>query len=706
MDRRSGNEGRGGARRPHPLTPVPVFTTACPRNCYSTCSFRVHVEDGRLRRIEAHPGNRAAPEGPCLKGLAYVERVSSPHRILHPLRRTPGGDFAPVSWNDALDEITDQLVRIREAHGPQSVLFYKASGTKGLLNQVGPAFWSLFGGYTTTYGDLCWPAGLEASRLTLGENKHNAPWDMENARLIVMWGKNPAETNIHQGVFVERALERGGRLVVIDPRRTETAERAHLLIQPRPGTDGAIALAVAHLLIRDGAVDEHFIRNHVLGFDEFADSVRTCSPEWAAEIAEVPVDQIERLAELFRTTRPATINAGFGMQRYANSGQTIRAMVALLAVTGNIGKPGAGWIFADLQSHVFDAVKDPVASFPPAESGGAARVSISTARLGAEMLTTRDPVLKFAWVERGNPVTQNPDTNTVLRAFRSLDFRVVVEQFLTDTAREADIVLPAKTMFEQSDVINAYWHPYLQLKQKVLDPPGEVRPESEIYWHLADRLGISTEARAGLIPAPSDDAVEAYLRRHLEQLDGVTLEQLREGPVMAPGHQEIAFADGVFATPSGRIELRSEEAANRWSVDVLPSFSESAESVRSTAAEDDASYPLYFMTPNTKNRIHSQFNNLESIRAFSPTPVLHMHPRDAEARGVREGDSVRVFNDRGSLEVPVRPVHGIKPGCVSMSNGWWISEGGTVNVCSAGRETDMGHGAAFHDNLVRVEPVR
>ncbi len=162
----------------------------------------------------------------------------------------------------------------------------------------------------------------------------------------------------------------------------------------------------------------------------------------------------------------------------------------------------------------------------------------------------------------------------------------------------------------------------------------------------------------------------------------------------------------MFATPSGRIELRSEEAANRWSVDALPSFSESAESVRSTAAEDGASYPLYFLTPNTKNRIHSQFNNLESIRAFSPAPVLHMHPTDARPRGVGEGDSVRVFNDRGSLEVPVRLVHGIKPGCVAMTNGWWISEGGTVNVCSAGRETDMGHGAAFHDNLVQVEPVR
>lgn len=688
---------------------MPVFTTACPRNCYSTCSFRVRVEDGELRSIEAHPGNRATPEGPCLKGLSYVERVASPDRILHPLRRQPDGSFGRISWDEALDEIARRLSEVRERHGPQAVLYYKASGTKGLMNQVGPAFWRLYGGYTGTYGDLCWPAGLEASRLTLGDNRHNAPWDLANARLIVMWGKNPAETNIHQGVFLEQAIQAGAHLVVVDPRRTETAERAELLIQPRPGTDGALALAVAHLLIRGGHVDEAFVRDNVLGFEDFAASVEACTPVWAADVAEVPVAHIERLAELFATVRPATINAGYGMQRYTNSGQAMRAMIALLAMTGNVGKPGAGWIFADLQSHVFDTVRDPVASFPPQGPDGVARVSISTARLGADMLATREPELRFAWVERGNPVTQNPDTNQVLEAFRALDFRVVVEQFMTDTAREADIVLPAKTMFEQSDVINAYWHPYVQLKQKVLDPPGEVRPESEVYWALAERLGVSAETcLAAGMPEPGDAGVETFLTRHLEALGaGITLERLREGPVIAPGHQEIAYEDGAFPTPSGRIELRSEEAVRRWEVDALPSYTESEESLRRAGGEGEGDvgrgYPLYFMTPNTKNRIHSQFNNLETIRALSPAPFLQIHPDDAETRGIGEGTPVRVFNDRGEVTVAAHLDWGIKPGCVSMTNGWWIGEGGTVNFLSRGRETDMGYGAAFHDNLVEVE---
>jgi anaerobic selenocysteine-containing dehydrogenase len=450
-------------------------------------------------------------------------------------------------------------------------------------------------------------------------------------------------------------------------------------------------------------VDEAFVRDHVLGFDAYAASLEERTPTWAAAVAEVPVAQIERLAELFATVRPATINAGYGMQRYTNSGQAMRAMISLLVLTGNVGKPGAGWVFADLQSHVFDQVKDPVASFPPERPDGVARVSISTARLGDGMLATRDPELRFAWVERGNPVTQNPDTHRVQAAFRALDFRVVVEQFLTDTAREADLILPAKTMFEQSDVINAYWHPYLQLKQKVLDPPGEVKPESEIYWLLADRLGISREARAPLMPEPGDAAVEAFLRRHLDALGGPTLEDLREGPVIAPGHQEIAFADGVFSTSSGRIELVSEEAVRRWGVDALPTYEEPEEGQRTAPGETRAAYPLHFMTPNTKNRIHSQFNNLESIRMFSPAPTLQIHPDDATARGIAEGEKVRVFNDRGHVDVAASLDHGIRPGCVSMTNGWWITEGGSVNFCSLGRETDMGHGAAFHDNLVQVE---
>jgi anaerobic selenocysteine-containing dehydrogenase len=678
-----------------------VHTTACPRNCYSTCTLRVEVEDGRLRRVLPHEGNRATPEGACLKGLSYVERVASPDRILHPLRRRGAGDFERISWDEALDGIAGQLRRVRDEHGPQALLYYCGSGTKGLLNSVGPAFFRLYGGYTTTYGDLCWPAGLEATRLTLGDNRHNAPWDLARARLIVLWGKNPAETNIHQVPFVEQALRAGGSLVVIDPRRTQSAERAELLVQPRPGTDGALALAMAHVLFRDGLVDGAFVERHVLGAERYEQSLRGCTPEWAEGVTGVPARYVERLARRIGTEEPVTICAGFGMQRYTNSGQAMRAMLALLALTGNLGRPGAGWVFANLETDLFGSVKDPLAFYPPSEPDGVARVSISTSLLGQEMLATRDPALRMAWVERGNPVTQNPDSSRVLEAFRALEFRVVVEQFLTDTAREADIVLPAKTLFEQTDVIGAYWHSYVQLKRKVLEPPGEVKPESEVFRLLAERLELPRADVEAAIPGPSDAEVEAWLARRLEPWPELSLARLREGPVLAPGHQEVAFADGVFPTPSGRIELWSDEARRRWGIDELPSWSPPVES----ACRDDAParYPLQLLTPNTKDRIHSQFGNLRMIRAQADRPRVDLSPVDALARGIRSGDRVRIHNERGSLELEARVDFGLRAGCVSVTNGWWNPEGGAVNYLSTGRETDLGHGAAFHDALVEVE---
>jgi anaerobic selenocysteine-containing dehydrogenase len=404
-----------------------------------------------------------------------------------------------------------------------------------------------------------------------------------------------------------------------------------------------------------------------------------------------------RLAELLGRSGPATICAGFGMQRYTNSGQTMRAMIALVALTGNIGKAGAGWVFANLRTQLFGE-KDPIAFYPPESPDGVVRVSISTALLGSQMLATTDPPLEVAWVERGNPIPQNPESATVQRAFRALDFRVVVDEVLTDTAREADVVLPAKTFFEQSDVIGAYWHDYLHLREKVIEPPGEVKPESEIYRLLAARLGISREAVDAAIP--TEDHVDSWLRERLRAVPGVTLDALRAGPVRVPGTDDVAFSDLKVPTPSGRIEIWSDEAARRWHTDPLPGY---VEPVESTRTRTDGRYPLNLLTPNTKTRIHSQFGNLATMRAVEPRPVLAVHPHDAAVRGLESGGRVRVFNDRGALTVECRFDEGLKPGCVTLHNGWWLSDGGAVNLLSKARETDMGFGAAFHENLVQVE---
>ena len=676
-----------------------IFETACPRNCYSTCSFKVHVENNRIMDIEAQPLNKATPLGPCLKGLSYKERAHASDRILYPLKKK-NGEFERISWEDAFEEIVAKLYHFKEKYGNHSILFYASSGMSGLLNGVSTSFWRKFGGATTVYGNLCWPAGLEATRLTLGGNKHNIPWDLEHAKLIVLWGKNPAESNIHQMVYIEKAQRNGARLVVIDPRRTPSSERADLLLQPIPGTDGILALAVARILIDNDLIDQDFINKYVKGYPEFKESLQAFEISKAAAECGVPLSFIQKLAQWMGSTGPMTLIPGYGMQRFTNGGQTTRCLLALSILTGNIGKPGACWHYANLQSYVFDDVKEPV-NYYPSDADRPFRRSIPTALLGEKMLEQSNPELKMAWVERGNPVTQNPDSNKILEAFRKLDFVVVIEQFMTDTAREADIILPAKNMFEQSDIIGSYWNPYVQLKQKVLEPAGEVKPETEIYYILAQQLGFEKDWIESNIPEPDDEAVEAILQQFLDRYESLSFEKLKKGPVLAPGIEEIAYADFIFNTPSGKIELYSEQARHKWGVSELPTYEKLAEGQNG----EGAVYPLSLMSPNTKNRIHSQFGNLASIRILDPEPILWMSPKDARKRQIGQGDRVKVFNNRGVVNIKVGFDYSIRPGNVVMVNGYWNSEGGSPNLLSKGRETDMGHGTAFHDNMVEVEKL-
>ncbi len=680
-----------------------VYTTACPRNCYSSCSFKVLVEDGIIVNFEPHSDNRATPEGICLKGLSYKERVYSKKRILHPLKSDGKGGFSQVSWDEALALITEKLLYFKKEFGSHSVFFYESSGMSGLLNEISSAFWRTYGGVTTSYGNLCWPAGLEAVRLTLGENKHNVPWDLENARLIIMWGKNSVETNVQESIPLEKALEQGAKLVVIDPRRTETAEKADLLIQPRPGTDGAFALGIARILSDSGRVDSTFISQYVHGYEAFRKSLKPYTNAFVERITGVPVKYLDMLADLIAETKPMTIIPGYGMQRYTNGGQTIRCILSLQVITGNIGKPGACFHYANLQSYVFDKVLEPLSYYPEIGDDGVSRRAVSKASLGQDMLSQKDPELKMIWVERGNPVSQNPDTNQILKAFRKLEFKVVVDQFMTDTAREADLILPAKSMFEQSDIIGSYWNPYVQLKQKVIDSSGEVHPESEIYRMLALKLGFETKIVRELFPDNSDESIERWLEEKLRPFPGISLDKLKKGPVMAPGLQNIAFSDYIFKTPSGKVELLSDKARKLWGVDELPAFNLTEENTIQDVKNGKKAY--YFLTPNTKNRIHSQFGNLDVIRQFDPEPRLEINPEDASEDGIKNGETVRIFNDRGEFYSKVRFNFGIRKSCLSVPNGWWISEGGGGNYLTAARETDMGHGTAFHDNLVYIEKI-
>ena len=670
------------------------FITACPRNCYSTCSFRVQVENNIIRRILPYSGNLATPEGPCIKGLSYLERTYSPNRIIYPLIKSANGKFQQISTNEAYDIICDKLQSLKEKYGSQSILWYKGSGMSGLTNEIGHTFWKAFGGTTLTYGNLCWPAGLEAVRLTLGAVKHNVPWDLENAKTIIIWGKNPAETNIQEITFIARAKEKGCKIIVIDPTRTPTADKADILFCPKPGTDAVLALAIAYILISDELTDKIFIEKYVKGFEEFRQSLRI-TPADAEKITGIPVKNIIELAHLIGKNRPVTFLPGYGLQRHINGGQTIRAILVLSIITGNIGKPGSGFNYANLQSYIFDNQKEPLSYYPDTEKDLPFRRIISMAKLGTDMLKVRDPVLKAAWIERGNPLLQSPDTNHVKKAFAGLEFNVVVEQFMTDTAAIADIILPSKDMFEQSDIVGSYWSPYVQFKPKIIESPGEVKPETEIYYYLAKKLNLNVNS--SIIPEPGNMNIERWLENRIRGYSEFKLKDLKEGPILAPGLHDIAFEDMTFETPSGKIELYSAEAQTRWGISPLPEYTPIQ-----TYSKDDV-FPLKFITPNAGNRIHSQFGNLDIIKETTPATSVGLSPADAAKRNISTGDKIRLHNRIGEIVSIAGISNRVMDGTVVLPNGIWCNEGGGGNHLIDGVETDMGYGAAFHDNQVEVE---
>jgi anaerobic selenocysteine-containing dehydrogenase len=684
------------------------FVTACPRNCYSTCSFRVQVENNTILRILPYPANLATPEGPCVKGLSYIERHSSTDRIIYPLLRGKDGSFQQISSVDALDLIADKLQNIKDMHGPQSILWYKGSGMSGLTNDIGSSFWNAFGGATTTYGNLCWPAGLEAVRLTMGSVKHNVPWDLENARTILIWGKNPAETNIQEIAFISRARDKGSRVIVIDPVRTPTADKADILFSPRPGTDAALALAIASVLINEDLIDVQFLNSYVKGFDDFKRTLHI-SPADAEAITGIPAENIIELALIIGRDGPVTFLPGYGLQRHLNGGQTIRAILSLAVLTGNLGKPGAGFNYANLQSYIYDDLKEPLSYYPDPQKDAPFRRSLSMAKLGLDMLETKNPQLQAAWIERGNPVLQSPDSVNVVRAFRKIGFKVVVEQFMTDTAQIADLILPAKEMFEQSDIIGSYWSPYVQFKPGIIRSPGEVMPETEIYFHLAKRLGLNIDS--SLLPEPGNENIEKWLEKRIRGYSHLSLHDLKAGPILSPGLQKIAWSDLKFETPSGKIELYSEEAVSRWGISPLPEYVADGHvsSIESLLNENDSNlekYPLTLITPNTGSRIHSQFGNLNIIKEIAETPAVAISPDDAKSRNINSGNKIRVFNQIGEIFCTAGISNRIPAGSVVLPNGIWLNEGGGGNRLIAGRETDIGYGAAFHDNKVEIEVVK
>ena len=680
----------------------------CPHDCPDTCGMRVTVEDGRAVRVEGDPTHPITRGFLCVKVNQYIEHVYSERRMLTPRHRVGpkgSGEFAAISWEEALDEIATRFAATVAEHGAEAILPYSYSGTLGLLHNYSMDYRFFYRlGATLLQRTICTAAAVEGNKYTLGSYYGTDPEQFPGAKLIICWGTNPVTSNPHLMPFLKAAQDNGATLVVIDPRRTRTAERADWHLQPLPGSDAALALGLMHVIIAEGLHDEEYVRDYTLGFDELRERAAEYPPARVAELTGIPAEELVRLARLYATTKPAVIRLQYGMQRHSNGGMLVRVVTCLPALIGSWRDPSGGLLISTSGGFGFNMQ----ALQRPDLLGERRPRSVNMIELGAALTTLNDPPIKALFVYNADPVASAPDTNVVLAGLAREDlFTVVHDTYCTDTARWADIILPATSQLEQLDLHKAYGNYYVQLNTPAIAPLGESKPNTEVFRLLAARLGFTEPCFAD----SDDDLIEQALDSTHPWMAGITRERLERErwvkltlPQNAPGGGFVPFATGGFATPSGKVEFYSERLRDLGH-DPLPTHVPLVESAEVTP-ELHARYPLTLLTPKAHHFINSTFNAVNTLTRREGRPTIEISPTDAAARGIADGALVRVFNDRGECFLHALVIDRVRPGVVASPATWWASKfrgGNGINALTPSRPADMGGGATFYTNLVQVE---
>ncbi len=681
-----------------------LVRAACPHDCPDTCAMLVTVEQRAGKRVAVsiagdpeHPTTRGVL---CTKVSRYLERTYHPERLLHPLKRVGkkgAGRFARVSWEQALDEIAARLKSIA-AVDPQRIVPYSYAGTMGLVQSEAMAS-RFFHKLGASFLDrtICATAGAEALSYTLGTRTGPAMEAFADAKLIILWGTNAIASNLHLWSFVQQAKRKGAKLIAVDPYRSDTAEKCHQHIALLPGTDGALALGLAHVLIREGWLDRDYIDNYTLGFDELAARAEKFPPAQVAQLCGISPSEVEQLAHDYWHIRPAAIRLNYGMQRAAGGGNAVRAVACLPALAGH-WRDAAGGV---LLSSSGVAEVDSARLYRPDLLAGRSPRTINMSTIGHDLLAASPPIEALI-VYDSNPVAVAPNSREVAAGFAREDlFTVVLEHFQTDTADLADFVLPATTQLEHLDVHKAYGHLYVLANNPAIDPLGEALPNSEIFRRLAARMGFSEACFA-----ESDDklAAQAFKR------SGATA-NVDWGALKRDGWQRLdvpatyaPFARGGYPTPSGRCEFASAGVA-ALGLDPVPDYVPPHEGPASNPALA-ARYPLSMISPPARNFLNSTFVNVTSLRSTEGEPTLQIHPLDAAARGIADGERVRVFNDRGAFELAARVSDRARTGVVVALSIWWkklAADGRNANEVTSQALTDIGRAPTFYDCLVEVE---
>jgi anaerobic selenocysteine-containing dehydrogenase len=678
-----------------------IVRGACPHDCPDTCALHVTVRAGRVVRVAGDPEHPTTRGVLCTKVARYAERTYSPERVLTPLRRAGpkgSGRFEPVGWDEALDAIAARLREIA-ARDPQRILPYSYAGTMGWVQGEGMAsrFFHRLGA-SRLDRTICASAGMAGLEYTLGAAVGMDVERYVDARLILIWGTNPITSNLHFWSIAQEAKRRGAKLVAIDPYRSDTAMKCDRHVALLPGTDAALALGIAQVLISEDLLDHDYVERHTLGFGALRERATQYPPDRVAAICGIGADEVVSLAREFAGTRSAAIRVGYGLQRTRGGANAVRAIVSLPALTGAWRDAGGGALLSTSGHYPVDMKAltrpDLIPGWPAVQPRVVNMVEIGDALHSAE------PPIEAVVVYNSNPVAVAPDAEKVIRGFRREDlFTVVLEHFLTDTADHADYVLPATTQLEHFDLHKTYGHRYVVANSPAIAPLGEARPNSRIFRDLAARMGFDDPCFAD-----SDEQVAAAALRWSDpRIAGSSVESIRARGWVKLDVPDAPFANGGFPTPSGRCEFASPRLA-AMGLDPVPDFLPPHESVAS-APELAARYPIALVSPPARNFLNSTFVNVASLQAAEKTPGCDLHPDDAAARGIADGDEVRVFNDRGSFLARARVSDRARPGVAVAWGVWWhkLAPGGrNVNAVTSQALTDLGRAPTFYDCLVEV----
>ena len=689
-----------------------VVYSVCPHDCPDCCALETQVdEQGRAVSIRGRADHPVTRGWLCAKVNRYLERVYHPERLLYPMRRIGpkgSGEFARISWDEAIADIVSHWQGIIGQHGAQCILPYSYAGTLGLVQGAvaDTRFWNRLGASGLDRA-ICGHAAEEAVQLTVGGRLAPSPEMLVDSKLIVIWGSNPASTAPHLMPFLREAQHKGARVIVIDPIRTLTARSADQHIQPYPGTDAALVLAMMYVMVTEGLHKPEWIAEHTIGWEHLLERIMQFPPERAAQITGLACETIVDLARAYATTTPTMLRITDGINRHTNGGQTVRMLACLPALTGQYGIPGGGLMYSTsdwlrwsgtVVGHKYEAVCPPVPRM------------LNMNRLGAILTGEADPPVYSLYVYNANPLASSPNASKIMEGLMRDDlFTVVHDLFETDTARYADIVLPATSQLEQVDLHKPYGHLSLQYNTPAIAPLGEARCNWDVMRTLAAAMGFSESWLLDDADTIIRDVLEVTAARS-PLLKGITLDRLKaEGsiPFNIADEERVPFAHGRFRTPSGKVEFYSEQALAKG-YDPVPGWEPEVESkfTINTAAVVPTDELLPLLCPAAHHFVSSTFGNQDRMITKERAPMLRMNPVDAEARNIRSGQLVRVSNQRGWCRLVADVTEDVRPGVLATTTVWWPKfspDQRNINWTTSDRLADLNGGSTFYTNLVKVE---